>query len=224
MLCAIDWAYGCCDEARVSSGDRGARAQHGVRRDRPESERRQRRHRRRRDRRAARYEPSRWTRPRRRRSGMTPTRPAAATASSIRRSARRATTATCARATAAPPTATIEKDYDCPTPGKPCVYLVKCGDGVLGGIEQCDPPERRARLLGGLQARARLRVRRRRPRSPIRRRRRPATRPFAGTARKEGTEACDDGNIVDGDGCSSSCTLEPDCSSGTCASASAATA
>ena len=33
---------------------------------------------------------------------------------------------------------------------------------------------------------------------------------------REGTEACDDKNTVDGDGCSSTCTLEPDCGTGTC--------
>ena len=37
--------------------------------------------------------------------------------------------------------------------------------------------------------------------------------------RKEGTEACDDGDVVDGDGCSGTCSFEPDCSSGSCASA-----
>src|SRR6185436_16374055 len=34
----------------------------------------------------------------------------------------------------------VEKDFECPRPGMPCVYLVKCGDGMLGGIEQCEPP------------------------------------------------------------------------------------
>ena len=33
---------------------------------------------------------------------------------------------------------TVEKDYACPQPGEPCVYLVKCGDGRLGGKETCD--------------------------------------------------------------------------------------
>ncbi len=112
----------------------------------------------------------------------------------------------------------IERDFDCPTPGKPCVYLVKCGDGVLGGIEQCDPPA----VGAGCSATCKL--------EPgyvcdvppaVPRPAQPATchRTVCGDGKKEGTEACDDGNTVDGDGCSGSCTLEPDCSSGTCASA-----
>src|SRR5262249_45710045 len=44
-------------------------------------------------------------------------------------------------------------------------------------------------------------------------------RTVCGDSRKEGTEACDDGNTVDGDGCSGRCSFEPDCSSGTCSSA-----
>src|SRR5258707_3949863 len=33
---------------------------------------------------------------------------------------------------------TIEKDWTCLLPGSPCAYLVKCGDGVIGGKETCD--------------------------------------------------------------------------------------
>ena len=32
----------------------------------------------------------------------------------------------------------IEVNYACPTPGKPCVSTVKCGDSVITGNEQCD--------------------------------------------------------------------------------------
>ena len=112
----------------------------------------------------------------------------------------------------------IETDFDCPNPGMPCVYLVKCGDGVLGGIEQCDPPA----VGGGCSATCKLEpgyVCDAPPTVPDPAK--PATchRTACGDGRKEGTEACDDSNTVDGDGCSGSCTLEPDCTSGTCASA-----
>ena len=112
---------------------------------------------------------------------------------------------------------TVEKDYACPQPGKRCTYLVKCGDGVLGGIEQCDPPN----VGQGCSADCRLE-----PGSVCDPPPTPATpsRPaichktVCGDGKKEGTEACDDGNTIDGDGCSSSCTFEPDCSRGSCSS------
>jgi fibro-slime domain-containing protein len=34
--------------------------------------------------------------------------------------------------------AQIEANFACPTPGKPCVSTVKCGDGVITGDETCD--------------------------------------------------------------------------------------
>lgn len=33
---------------------------------------------------------------------------------------------------------TLEADYLCPTPGKPCVSTVECGDGKISGTETCD--------------------------------------------------------------------------------------
>jgi fibro-slime domain-containing protein len=32
----------------------------------------------------------------------------------------------------------VEQGYVCPTPGDPCVYTVKCGDGKIAGDETCD--------------------------------------------------------------------------------------
>ena len=112
---------------------------------------------------------------------------------------------------------TVETDYDCPTPGKLCTYLVKCGDGRLGGIEQCDPPN----VGHGCTADCRLEpayvcspppV----PANPSK----PSTchKPICGDGNREGLEACDDHNTTDGDGCASTCTLEPDCTGGACAS------
>jgi fibro-slime domain-containing protein len=111
----------------------------------------------------------------------------------------------------------VEKDFDCPQPGAPCIYLVRCGDGVLGGIEQCDPPS----VGRGCAADCRLEpgyVCNAPPTPPTPSQ--PATchKTVCGDGTREGTEACDDHNAVDGDGCSSTCALEPDCSSGTCTS------
>jgi fibro-slime domain-containing protein len=112
---------------------------------------------------------------------------------------------------------TIETDYACPQPGKACTYLVRCGDGKLGGIEQCDPPNvghgctADCRFEPGAVCDA--------PPTPPNPNQ-PSTRhkTVCGDGVREGAEACDDHNTIDGDGCASSCTLEPDCSSGTCAS------
>src|SRR5262252_4793788 len=112
---------------------------------------------------------------------------------------------------------TIEPDYACPQPGKACTYLVKCGDGVLGGIEQCDPPS----VGHGCAADCRLEpgwVCDAPPTPPNPSQPAVCHKTVCGDGNREGTEACDDHNMIDGDGCSSSCTLEPDCSSGTCAS------
>ena len=112
----------------------------------------------------------------------------------------------------------VEKDFECPQPGKPCVYLVKCGDGVLGGIEQCDPPA----VGAGCAATCKLEpgyVCDPPPAVPDPSKPPTCHRTVCGDGHNEGTEACDDGNTVDGDGCSGSCSFEPDCSSGTCASA-----
>ena len=112
---------------------------------------------------------------------------------------------------------TIETDYSCPTPNQPCTYLVKCGDGKLGGIEQCDPPN----VGHGCSAVCRLEpgyVCVPPPASPNPNQPSTCHKTVCGDGTKEGAEACDDANTVDGDGCSSACALEPDCSTGTCAS------
>ena len=99
-----------------------------------------------------------------------------------------------------------------------CIYQVRCGDGVLGGIEQCDPPAVGAgcaatcKLEPGFVCDAPPVVAD--PTQPAR-----CHRTVCGDRNKEGTEACDDGDVVDGDGCSGTCSFEPDCSSGSCVSA-----
>jgi fibro-slime domain-containing protein len=107
----------------------------------------------------------------------------------------------------------IEKDFACPEPGMPCTYLVKCGDGVLGGNERCDPPS----PGGGCAADCTLEPGYvcdppgavPDPTQPAR-----CHRTVCGDGNREGTEACDDANDRDGDGCAAACTLEPDCSDG----------
>ena len=56
-------------------------------------------------------------------------------------------------------------------------------------------------------------------RAPRRRGRPPsrsATRRVCGDGVKEGSEQCDDGNLIPYDGCSPTCTIEPTCKGGTC--------
>ncbi len=156
----------------------------------------------------------------------------------------------------------IEKDYACPQPGTACVYLVKCGDGKLGGkeicddgdvtdgdgcsstcqidkgwdcvlpgtpcapdcgdgvliaAEQCEPPNAGSgcsaacKLEPGFVCDAPPAVAN--PGQPAK-----CHRTVCGDGKKEGAEACDDTNLIDGDGCAATCTFEPDCSTGTCVS------
>ncbi|MGC4088058.1 MAG: DUF4215 domain-containing protein [Polyangiaceae bacterium] len=153
---------------------------------------------------------------------------------------------------------TLETNYACPEPGKPCLNLVKCGDGKLGGAETCDDGNVAAGdgcggdckiesgwdcptpsvacvphcgdgvLRGGEQCEA--------PNvghgcsadcllepgyvcdAPQQGATATCHLTRCGDKSLEGSEACDDGNAVDGDRCSAACTLEPDCSSGACTS------
>lgn len=41
-------------------------------------------------------------------------------------------------------TCTAEAEWVCPTPGKPCLYTVECGDGKVTGSETCDDGNERA--------------------------------------------------------------------------------
>jgi len=103
----------------------------------------------------------------------------------------------------------IEPDFECRDPGKACVYLVRCGDGLLGGQEQCDPPN----VGMGCSATCDLEPGwvcqpPGTPADPGM----PSTchRTVCGDGKIEGTEACDDSNSIDGDGCAANCALEPD--------------
>lgn len=107
----------------------------------------------------------------------------------------------------------VETGWQCPAPGAPCVP--RCGDGLLTGAEQCDGPivghgcSETCSFEPGYVCDA-----------PLPGVTGPAVchETRCGDRVREGNEACDDGNAVDGDGCSAACTLEPECAKGSCSS------
>jgi len=109
----------------------------------------------------------------------------------------------------------LEKGWDCVQAGRACTP--DCGDGALTGNEQCDPPNvgmgcsAACRFEPGFVCN---------PPPPVPNPAQPAQchRTACGDGKKEGDEACDDANVVDGDGCAADCTLEPDCTTGVCVS------
>jgi fibro-slime domain-containing protein len=109
-------------------------------------------------------------------------------------------------------TCALEDGWDCPGPGAAC--SPKCGDAVLIADEQCDPPNPAA----GCSSDCRLEPGFACDPPPVPPDLAPSTchPTVCGDGTQEGVEACDDGNDVDGDGCSGACTLEPFCAGGTC--------
>jgi len=96
----------------------------------------------------------------------------------------------------------IESNFVCPTPGKPCVSTVKCGDGKVTGGETCD--DSNAVAGDGCDASCKIEpgwicVTVGATCSPAK----------CGDGLRVGTEACDDGNTANGDGCTDKCQLEP---------------
>lgn len=113
------------------------------------------------------------------------------------------------------PVCQVETGWDCLQAGVPCTP--HCGDAILTGDERCDPPN----VGKGCSAVCKLEAGYVcDPPSPMRSASQASVchKTVCGDGKKEGAEACDDGNPVDGDGCSATCALEPDCSTGTCAS------
>jgi fibro-slime domain-containing protein len=108
---------------------------------------------------------------------------------------------------------TIEPGYACPTPGHPCVRIWVCGNGVVDPGEACDDGNTvsgdgctgdciavepgwtcpKGAGDGGVAGG---------PCSKL-----PATK--CGDGVLGGNETCDDGNTLSGDGCSSTCAVEP---------------
>jgi len=100
-------------------------------------------------------------------------------------------------------TCLIESNYECPTPGQPCVSLKKCGDGIITG-EACDDGNTTngdgctdqcvvetgwiCRQAGQPCVRSEVRI--------------------CGNSEISSDETCDDGNAVAGDGCSANCQRE----------------
>jgi fibro-slime domain-containing protein len=107
-------------------------------------------------------------------------------------------------------TCTIEAGWKCPTAGAACIPV--CGDGLLVGNEQCDLGNVAADA-GDLGCTPTCQIE---PGFACRRMPTPAAasvchRTTCGDGIKEGTEQCDDGNLVPYDGCSPTCAIEPKC-------------
>ena len=96
----------------------------------------------------------------------------------------------------------IENNYECPTPGQPCINMAKCGNKILTSDEACDD----GNTAGGDGCSADCKSVE--PGWQCRVPGKPCT-PRCGDGVLAGNEACDDGNTTPGDGCSSTCKLEP---------------
>jgi len=95
----------------------------------------------------------------------------------------------------------IENNYECKTPGQPCVNIAVCGNGHLTSDETCDDGNTVSgdgcsadcsTVEKGFQCRV--------PGKPC--------TPKCGDGTISGTETCDDGNTKSDDGCSATCHLE----------------
>jgi fibro-slime domain-containing protein len=95
-----------------------------------------------------------------------------------------------------------ETDYNCPTPGSPCVSTVVCGDGRISGNEVCDD----FNTKDGDGCSANCSVVETGWICPA-----PGVhcKPICGDGVRLGSEQCDDGNTTAGDGCSDTCKVEP---------------
>jgi fibro-slime domain-containing protein len=118
---------------------------------------------------------------------------------------------------------TLVRGWRCPTPGAACITV--CGDGIVAGNEQCDmgalngtgagcnatcsvdtgfacvastpPPGADAGADAGSDGAA--------PPQSV------CHKTVCGDGIVDGTEQCDDGNLIAYDGCSPTCTIEPKC-------------
>ncbi len=100
----------------------------------------------------------------------------------------------------------IEANHTCPTPGRPCVTTVHCGDSVVAGTETCDDGEDEATGApasdDGCSETCELEPGFTCPRPGAR------CQPLCGDGSVLGRETCDDGNTQPGDGCDENCRLE----------------
>jgi fibro-slime domain-containing protein len=101
-------------------------------------------------------------------------------------------------------TCQLEPGYMCATPGTACVKTV-CGDGVVQGSEQCDDgTANNTGEYGHCNPDCTLPVSCGTANNPV-----GACVSRCGDGILLAPEQCDDGNTVSGDGCSSTCTIEP---------------
>ena len=97
----------------------------------------------------------------------------------------------------------VEKNFTCPTPGKPCISSFECGNGKVEPGEVCDDgntiPDDGCSADCTVQSASFI--------CPTAGQ--PCTRvEFCGNGRVKGDETCDDGNKVSGDGCDANCHKE----------------
>ena len=111
----------------------------------------------------------------------------------------------------------VEPGFSCATPGQPCRPIARCGDGVVVFPEQCDDGNKTAgdgcsdlcKVEIGFKCTVGISSQ-----NPS-----VCTPTTCGDGKKEGAEACDDGNDMPFDGCSSDCQNEPSCkTAGPCTS------
>lgn len=100
----------------------------------------------------------------------------------------------------------VEDGFTCPVPGEECKPYAKCGDGLVSFPEQCD--------LGpaggdGCTANCKVQIGYKCDGEPS-----TCVETVCGDNLVEGSETCDDGDVVPGDGCSPICQREPTCVNG----------
>ncbi|HJX63322.1 MAG TPA: DUF4215 domain-containing protein [Polyangia bacterium] len=97
----------------------------------------------------------------------------------------------------------MEKNFTCPTPGKPCISSFKCGNGTVEPGEVCDDgnttPDDGCSADCTVQSASFVCPTAGQPCVRVE---------FCGNKRVKGDENCDDGNTVSGDGCDASCHKE----------------
>jgi len=96
----------------------------------------------------------------------------------------------------------IEANWNCPTEGKPCVYVGNCGSGSLTSNKACD--DGNTASGDGCSSDCKTVE----PGYICRVPGKPCT-PRCGDGITKGFEQCDDGNTASGDGCSATCKIEP---------------
>lgn len=108
----------------------------------------------------------------------------------------------------------LEADWECPTPGKACIFSAECGDGKLALQEVCD--DKNAVGGDGCSSDCRLVEPGFQCRAPGKH-----CVPLCGDGVLKGSEQCDDLNTTPLDGCSSTCLVEPgwSCDAATCVKA-----